>query len=322
MAAPTLGIAYPVDRPSLTHWQSGFWKCANTSPAGPTSAQLGSGFVPQHPLMSYSLWLCLILDILKICMDLGPYDAFPSSYVPEMVDQQNSWNSLVITTYLLYFEWNECMLVVNICILWLPRPLTLRVLLVPEQKKRIKSWGHKQELYCHNCSRIKNTTYNSYLSYADVSKSWTICCWKIGTIVSLYLLINACNHMVYLTLPFSHALSLNHSSSQSLFSSQLIFLWWFTLKRYPCHTLYIVKAKENSREFLWQIIMVDREWYGNVGKKGKSQGIKGSANAYDVWVWMMPHIEFYTIGKCDLFSFFLLIESLPAACKFHPLFFF
>jgi hypothetical protein len=44
----------------------------------------------------------LVLDIMKICMDFGPYDAFPSSNVPEMVDQQNSWNSLVICTYLLY----------------------------------------------------------------------------------------------------------------------------------------------------------------------------------------------------------------------------
>jgi hypothetical protein len=35
-------------------------------------------------------------------MDFGPYDAFPSSDVLEVVDQQNSWNSLVIDTYLLY----------------------------------------------------------------------------------------------------------------------------------------------------------------------------------------------------------------------------
>jgi hypothetical protein len=28
----------------------------------------------------------------------------------------------------------------------------------------------------------------------------------------------------------------------------------------------------------------------NWGKKGKSQGIEGSANANDVWVWMMSHI--------------------------------
>jgi hypothetical protein len=47
---------------------------------------------------------------------------------------------------------------------------TLRVLLVPKQKKRIKSWGHKQELQCRNWSRIKNTTYNSYLGSMDVSK--------------------------------------------------------------------------------------------------------------------------------------------------------
>jgi hypothetical protein len=59
----------------------------------------------------------------------------------------------------------------------------------------------------------------------------------------------------------------------------------------------------------------------NGGKKGKSQGIVGSANTNDVWVWMMPQIGFCTVGKCDLLSFFLLIESLPVACKFHPLFF-
>jgi hypothetical protein len=114
---------------------------------------------------------------------------------------------------------------------------------------------------------------------------------------------------------------LNWLWHQSLFSSWLIFLWWFTLKRYLCYTLYIVKAKENSREFVWQKIMVDGEWCSEWGKKGKSQGIEGSANANDLWVWMRPHIGFCTIGKCDLLSFFLLIESLTAACKFHPLFF-
>jgi hypothetical protein len=58
----------------------------------------------------------------------------------------------------------------------------------------------------------------------------------------------------------------------------------------------------------------------NGSKKEKSQGIKGSANANDMWVWMMSHIGFCTMGKCGLLSFFLLIESLSAACKFHPLF--
>jgi hypothetical protein len=58
----------------------------------------------------------------------------------------------------------------------------------------------------------------------------------------------------------------------------------------------------------------------NGGKKGKSQGIEGSTNANDVWVWMRPHIGFCTLRNCDLLYFFLLIESLPVACKFHPLF--
>jgi hypothetical protein len=52
--------------------------------------------------VSYYLRLPLVLDIMKICIDFGPYDAFPSSDVPEMVHQQNTWNSLVIGTYLLY----------------------------------------------------------------------------------------------------------------------------------------------------------------------------------------------------------------------------
>jgi hypothetical protein len=50
--------------------------------------------------VSYYLRLPLVLDIMKICMDFGPCDVFPSS--DEMVDQQNSWNSLIIGTYLLY----------------------------------------------------------------------------------------------------------------------------------------------------------------------------------------------------------------------------
>jgi hypothetical protein len=53
-------------------------------------------------------------------MDFDPYGAFPSSDVPVMVDQQNSWNSLIIRTYLLYLEWNIGILAINICILWPP----------------------------------------------------------------------------------------------------------------------------------------------------------------------------------------------------------
>jgi hypothetical protein len=58
--------------------------------------------MPRHFLVSYYLWLCLILDIMKICMNFDPYGAFPSFDVTVMVDQQNSWNLLVIGTYLLY----------------------------------------------------------------------------------------------------------------------------------------------------------------------------------------------------------------------------
>jgi hypothetical protein len=68
--------------------------------------------------MSYCQWLPLVLDIMKICMDFGLYDAFPSSDDPEMVNQLNSFNSLVLSTYLLYLKWNVGMLVVIICILW------------------------------------------------------------------------------------------------------------------------------------------------------------------------------------------------------------
>jgi hypothetical protein len=89
-------------------------------PVGPTLARLGPGFVPRRHLMSYCLWLPMVLDIMKICMDFDPYDTFSSSDFPEMVNQQNLWNSLVISTYLLYLKWNVGMLAVNICILWPP----------------------------------------------------------------------------------------------------------------------------------------------------------------------------------------------------------
>jgi hypothetical protein len=35
----------------------------------------------------------------------------------------------------------------------------------------------------------------------------------------------------------------------------------------------------------------------NGGKERKSQGIEGSENANDVWIWMRLHIGFCTIGK-------------------------
>jgi hypothetical protein len=55
----------------------------------------------------------------------------------------------------------------------------------------------------------------------------------------------------------------------------------------------------------------------NGGKKGKSQGTGGSANANDCVDMDEPHIRFCTIGKCDLLSFFLSIQSLPVAVGSH-----
>jgi hypothetical protein len=72
--------------------------------AGPTLGRLGPGLVPHRPFMSYCSRTPLVLDIIKICIDFGPDGAFPSSDVPEMINQQNSWNLLVISTYLLYLE--------------------------------------------------------------------------------------------------------------------------------------------------------------------------------------------------------------------------
>jgi hypothetical protein len=46
--------------------------------------------------------------------------------------------------------------------------------------------------------------------------------------------------------------------------------------------LDIVQEKENSKELVWQIIMVDGEWCGCWGgKKGKIHGNEDSANAND-----------------------------------------
>jgi hypothetical protein len=55
--------------------------------AGPTLGRLGPGFLPCHLPVSYYLKLALVLDIMKICLDFGPNDVFPSSDVSEMVDQ-------------------------------------------------------------------------------------------------------------------------------------------------------------------------------------------------------------------------------------------
>jgi hypothetical protein len=124
--------------------------------ASPTLAWLGSGFVPRDPLVSYYLWLCLILDILKICNDFGPYDDFLSSVVFEMVDQQNSCNSLVISTYLLYHTWNVVMFTVNICILW---PPTCTPIAVQDRIPRNYKKNQKNDLTLNRRSVIDPKAY-------------------------------------------------------------------------------------------------------------------------------------------------------------------
>jgi hypothetical protein len=111
LPASPLGIGYIEHRLCWTRRQNGFWKCANTWPAsyGDVVGRPLHGLV--EPVLCATSFprviLCVtmpFLDIMKICMDFGPYGAFPSSDVPKMVDQQNSWSSLVIDTYLLYLE--------------------------------------------------------------------------------------------------------------------------------------------------------------------------------------------------------------------------
>jgi hypothetical protein len=117
--------------------------------AGPTLSRFSPCFVAHHPLVSYCLWLCLILDIMKICMDFSQSDAFSIIWC--------SWNSkstklmeLISNKHLSSISRMKFGYVGGRYVYFMtantPLPHTLRVLLVPEQKKRIKSCGHKQEL--------------------------------------------------------------------------------------------------------------------------------------------------------------------------------
>jgi hypothetical protein len=72
---------------AFTHGENRFWKCVNTWLAAHTLARLIPCFIPRHFPMSYCLWLYLILDIMNICIDFGPYGAFPPFDILEMVDQ-------------------------------------------------------------------------------------------------------------------------------------------------------------------------------------------------------------------------------------------
>jgi hypothetical protein len=144
LAALTLGIGCPVHRPSLTHWQRGVWKGTNTWPAG----QGGGAFWPHFGLVGPGLCATsfphVIFSVTMPCLGhIEDVHRFWSIWWFSIIwcswngRSKNSLNSLLISTYLLYLEWNVGMLVVNICFLWLPTPPP----------------------HLEFCSRIKNTTY-------------------------------------------------------------------------------------------------------------------------------------------------------------------
>jgi hypothetical protein len=193
LAAPTLGIGCPVHQPSLTRWQSRVWKGANTWPAGQ-----GGGADRCH-FGSVGPGLCVASSPHVIFSVTVPYfghiedmHGFWSIWCFPII--WCSWNGrstklveLVSNKHLSSISWMKFRYVGSKYMHFMTtNTSTLRVLLIPEQKKRIKSWGHKQELQCHNCLRIKNTTYNSYLSSCILSFLYRL--WVIVPICSILVL--------------------------------------------------------------------------------------------------------------------------------------
>jgi hypothetical protein len=111
LLAPPLGIGYLEHHLCWTHRQNCFWKCANTWPPdqGDVAGQPHLGSV--EPVLCATSFPRVIFFVTmphfghnEDMHGFGPYDAFLSFDIPEMVDQQNSWNLLVISTYLLDLE--------------------------------------------------------------------------------------------------------------------------------------------------------------------------------------------------------------------------
>jgi hypothetical protein len=127
VAALTLIIGYLMHRPSLTRWQSRIWKGANTWLAGQGGGAGWLHFGSVGPGLCATSSTCVTFSVtmpyfghMEDMHGFWSIWCFSLFNVPQMIDQQNSWNSLVISTYFLYLEWNVGMLVVNIRILWLP----------------------------------------------------------------------------------------------------------------------------------------------------------------------------------------------------------
>jgi hypothetical protein len=114
---PSFLLALPLGIVSLEHrlcWtrrQNGFWKCTNTwlSSQGDVAGRPHLGLV--ESMLCATSFPHVILSVTMPYFGHNedmhgflPYSAFQSSDVPGMVDQRNSWNSLIISTYLLYLE--------------------------------------------------------------------------------------------------------------------------------------------------------------------------------------------------------------------------
>jgi hypothetical protein len=111
----------------LTHVEEGFWKGDKPWPTGQEGGTGRPHFCFSRP------WLCATSSPYVILSVTTPgfghnedmYGfwsvwCFSIIWGSWIVNQQTSWNSLVISACLLYLEWNVGMLAVNLWILWPP----------------------------------------------------------------------------------------------------------------------------------------------------------------------------------------------------------
>jgi hypothetical protein len=105
------------------------------------------------------------------------------------------------------------------------------------------------------------------------------------------------------------------------FPLSYLWLWWFTLERYLWCTLYIVKGKENSKEFRGIPSGVDIDWDNVKGWERKNQGFEYGADANNRWAWVKPPIGFLHHRKVWSLFFILLRRFLPFSWNFSSSFF-
>jgi hypothetical protein len=148
-----LGIGYLEHCLFWTHWQNSFWKCTNAWPVGQGDVAGRPHLGLVEPVLCAMSFTHVILSVIM------PYfghneDMHWFWFIWCFSIIWCSWNGrstklveLVSNKHLSSISWMKCRYVDGKYMhLWPPTPPTVRVLLVPEQKKRIKSLGHKQEL--------------------------------------------------------------------------------------------------------------------------------------------------------------------------------